>query len=246
MKAKPAFQKPSEAEFAEIMRDAVAKRYMRQRSTGGRVAALEDLHSRLVANAQLYVCDDIQDQRDAVADALIAVVDFLKAQGFTAATLSPLMRPVAALVERENNSIDLMFAQRPRSGRPKNSLADHERNGILAALAEGWLRACEDDDRPQSDKLAEASRKMNGKWFGSVSRAQLETARELVSQEASDHPAVEQFQLFIGLFDMTAASFGIESAFTLMVQWLNGTNAPFGFGQRGISKSLPVSPTEDG
>jgi hypothetical protein len=245
MKAKPALHNPSKAGFAEMMQDAKIKRYTRQQSAGGRVAALEQLHARLFENAQLYESDDLQDQRDSVADSLLAVVDFLKAQGFAAATLSNLMRPVAALAERENNSLDLMFAQRARPGRPKATLADSERTGILAALAEGWLQTCKGDDRPQSDKLAEAARKMKGKWFGSVTRAQLETARELVSQEAGNHPAVEHFRLFSSFFDKTVADFGIESAFSIMVQWLNSTIAPFGFGQRGILKTPPVSPTED-
>jgi hypothetical protein len=245
MKSKPALHNPSKADFAEIIQHAKIKRYTRQQSAGAPVAALEQLHARLVEDAQLYESDDLQDQRDAVADSLLAVVDFLKAQGFAAATLSTLMRPVAALAERENNSLDLMFAQRARGGRPKSTLADHERTGILAALAEGWLRAREGDSRPQPLKLAEASRKMKGKWFGSVTRAQLETARELVNQEASDHPAVQHFQLFCSFFDTTAETFGIESAFDIMVQWLNSTSTPFGFGQRGILKTSAVSPTED-
>lgn len=245
MKTKPPFRKPSKEEFAEIAWQAKVVRYERQRSHGGRVAALQVLHDRLADDARLYEHDDLQDQRDAVADALLAVSDFLKAQGFSSATLSPLLRPVAALAERENNSIDLMFAERPRAGRPKATLSDHERTGILAALAEGWLQTNESDARTQAEKLADAARKMKGKWFGKVTRAQLETARELVRQEARDHPAVCHALLFSDFFAKTVESFGAENAFTMMVQWLNETPALFGFGKGGISKTPRVSPNED-
>ena len=242
---KPRFRKPTEAQHTEAARQAQEDRYARQRPAGGRVAALDKLHAQLVDDAQLFESDDLQDQRDAVAHALLAVADYLESLGFAKATLAPLMRPVAALVERENNSLDLMFAQRARGGRPKATLTDHERIGILAALAEGWLRTHEKDETTQPAKLADAARKMKGRWFGSVTRAQLETARELVSQEASDHPAVGQARLFTGFFEKTAELFGAENAFGIMVRWLNDTNAPFGFGQRGISKTSSVSPTED-
>lgn len=241
---KPVFRKPTNAEFVLASQQTIQNRHSRERLHGGRVAALDKLHAQLAEDARLYESDNLQDQRDAVAHALLAVTDFLKAQGFANPTLAPLMRPVAALAERENNSKDLMFAQRARGGRPKTTLAAHERTGILAALAEGWLRTHEDDDRPQTDKLADAARKMKGRWFGTVTRAQLETAREMVNQEANDHPAVGHARLFYSFFERTAESFGVENAFSIMVRWLNDTNVPFGFGQGGISKTPSVSPTD--
>lgn len=244
MSSEPPFRKPTEAEHSEAARLARSDRYLRLRPTGGRVSALETLHARLAANGQLYESEDLQDQRDAVADSLLKVVNFLQAQGFSAATVAPLMRPVAALTEREHNSLDMMFAQRARGGRPKATLADHERTGILAALAEGWLRTHMEDDRPQPDKLAEAARKMKGKWFGNVTRAQLETARELVSQESSDHPAVSHARLFYGFYVKAAEGFGAENAFGIMVRFLNeASDAAFGLGLRGISKTPGVSST---
>lgn len=236
---------PTEAEFSEAARQSQQARFARQRSVGGRVAALDRLHAQLADDAQLYESDNLQDQRDAVAHALLGVVSFLQLQGFSNATLGPLMRPVLALMERENNSLDFMFAQRARGGRPKATLTDHERTGILAALAEGWLRVHKGDDRSQADKLAEAARKMKGRWFGEISRAQLETARDLVAQEASDHPAVSQARLYSGFFDNAATTYGADNAFGIMVRWLNNTKASFGLGQGGISKTPPVSPSEE-
>lgn len=245
MSEKPSFRKPTEAQFVEAARQAHQGRYARQPSAGGRVAALEKLHAQLVDDARLYESENLQDQRDAVAHALFAVVDFLQAQGFAKPTLAPLIRPVAALAERENNSLDLMFSQRARGGRPKATLADHERTGILAALAEGWLRTHEDDDRPQPDKLADAARNMKGRWFGSVTRAQLETAREIVNQEASDHPAVGSARMFYYWFVKSAEMFGSENAFPIAVRMLNDSKLPFGGGEGGILKNPSVSPTGD-
>lgn len=245
MGAKPRFRKPTGAEHAEATRKTLQNQYARQRSAGGRVRALENLHAQLVDDAQLYESGDLQHKRDAVAHALLAVADFLRAQGFTAATLAPLLRPVVALAEREHNSLDLMFAERARRGRPNSTLADHERTGILAALAEAWLGTHQSEGGTPSEKLAALSRKMQGRWFGAVTRAQLETAREFVSQEAKDHPAVKQAKEFSSAFERAAEMFGAENALPVIVQFLNDVPMPFGAGEGGISKTPPVSPTKD-
>lgn len=241
----PLIRKPTDIEFAEAAMWVQRNRYTRQPSQGGRVAALDKLHTQLVNDARLYESENLQDQRDAVANTLLAVAGFLKAQGFATATLAPLIRPVAALTERENNSLDQMFAQRARAGRPKATLAEHERTGILVALTDLWLIAHAADDRPIADKLADAARKMNGRWFGRVTRAQLETARELVSQEAKDHPAVTQAGIFQTLCAKTENDVGAASAFAIMVRWLNDTKLPFGAGEGGISKTPRITPTKD-
>lgn len=244
MDRKPTLVTPNQAMFSEAARMAKIERYSRRKALGGRKAALEKLHVRLVDDARLYECDDLQGQRDAVADSLLAVVDYLNAQGFNNATLAPLMRPVAALVERENNSIDLMFAQRARKGRPRATLAEHERSGILAALSEAWLRSHKEQDRRQSDKLADAARKMKGRWFGNVTRAQLETARELVSQEASDHPAVITAKRFEQHIAIAEETYGATGVFSILVRFLNDQKVTFGFGEGGILKTPSITPTD--
>jgi len=244
MDKKPTLSAPNEAMFSEAARIAEHQRYNKHKAQGGRIAALEKLHVRLVDDARLYESDDLQDQRDAVADSLLAIVDYLKAQGFNDATLAPLMRPVAALSERENNSIDLMFAQRARKGRPRATLAEHERSGILAALSDAWLRSHAEQDQLQSDKLANAARKMKGRWFGNVTRAQLETARELVSQESPDHPAVTTAKRFEQHIAVAEETYGDAGAFTILVRFLNDQKVTFGIGEGGILKTPPISPTE--
>lgn len=245
MADKPHKRMPTNAEFAEAARLTKQHRHDRLPALGDCVAALNKLHEQLADDACLYESEDLQDQRDAVAHSLLAVIDFLRAQGFATPTVAPLMRPVAALTERENNSLDAMFARRARAGRPKATLAQHERTGILAALTDVWLRTHESDDRPQSLKLAEAARKMKGRWFGKIDRAQLETAREFVSQEAKDHPAVCHARLFDSLIVNAAEEAGIESAFAIMIRWLNDSKLPFGAGEGGILKTPNVSPTKD-
>ncbi|KPF76995.1 hypothetical protein IP68_03900 [Blastomonas sp. AAP25] len=209
------------------------------------MAALSKLHDELADDSQLYASDSLQDQRDAVAHALLAVIGYLQAQGFSNMTLAPLMRPVSALNAREQNSRDMMFAERARAGRPSATSADHERMGILAALAEAWLRIHVDEDRTQAQLLAEAARQMKGRWFGDVTRANLKTARDLCMQESSDHPAVSSARLFYSEYLAGAEKFGPMAAFKIMIRMLNDVKLPFGAGEGGISKTPHVSPTDD-
>lgn len=228
-----------------IAKDMATERHKRLRSMGGRVEALNQLHALLANHAQLYETGDLQNQRDSVAAALLAVKDYLIAQGFAQATLAPLMRPVSSLVERENNSLDLMFTERARGGRPKATMADHERTGILAALAEAWLKLHSDDPRTQSQKLEEAARQMRGRWFGQVTKAQLKTSRDLVLQEAKDHLAVKHASLVYSWFVKAAEMLGPRGAFDMMIHLFNENKMSFGGGEGGILKTPPVSPSGD-
>ena len=140
------------------------------------------------------------------------------------------------------------FTRRPlraRAGRPKATLTQHERTGILAAFAEFWLCAHRNDGRSQKDKLSEAARKLRGRWFGQVDRAQLETARDLVNQEAKDHPAVGHAHIFYAGMVRAAEMFGIENAFTITIRFLNDNRSSFGLGEGGISKTPGVSPGDE-
>ncbi len=235
MTKKPRPTKPTKAVFEEAARLTKEDRYVKRKPRGGRVAALDLLFRHLVEEGRLYESEDIQDQRDAVANAMLAISDFLETQGFPLAAIAPVMRPVAALVEREGNSPDPIFAQRDRAGRPKDTLAHHERKGTLAALANHWLSLRSTDEHSQSDKLSEAARKMNGPWFGKITRAQLETAREFVSQESKDHPAVKKAAMIKDQLEKAADKFGSENAFDIMLHWLNDVPLVVGNGpRRGI------------
>jgi hypothetical protein len=199
---------------------------------------LEKLRSQLAISATLYASDVLDQQRKAVIGAIFAVQDYLEAQGFPPETLRPLLRPAFALMERENNNLDQMFAQRARGGRPAATMEQHERTGILAAFANAWLRVHQADGIPQTSKLAEAARRLRGGWFGEVTRSNLKTARDIVSQEASNHPAVVIARLFDQLFEEAFALDGPVNAFELMRDYVNVAPASR---IKGICKTPTVS-----
>lgn len=242
----PPFRWPTDAEF-EVARETTKRLgYLRRGTRTGRVAALDQLHETLVNNAQLFQTGEIQNQRDSVAHSLLAVMTFLDSQGFSTLVLSPLLRPVLALAERENGSVDMLFAERARKkgGRPKATLTQHERTGILAALAEAWLAMHKDSELPQAQKLEQCARKLKGRWFGKVTRAQLKTALDLVRQEGKDHPAVGSARITLAGYQEGTKQFGPTVAFEILIRTLNDLKLPFGAGEGGIAKTPSVSPSE--
>lgn len=241
--AAPPLRKPTAEEAKEAKRLADLAQYTRRPSDNALNWSLWELHNRLVSHAKLYESEELQDQRDAVAASLLAIHDYLKGRGFALAAIAPILRPVAALVERENNAIDLLFAERPRGGRPKATMEEHSRTGVLAALADLWLRTHPDKERKQIAKLGDAARAMKGPWFGKVTAANLKTARDLVMQEGRDHPAVSETISFGQTVAMVEAKFGLEVAFSVLVQMLNDVGPMHR--ALGIVKTLPVSPTEE-
>lgn len=201
---------------------------------------LAGLREILSGCADAYLTGDLPAQRLAVANSLKAVAQYLEANEFSPDTLLPILRPAMALAALESNALDQMFAQRLRKGRPSNTMDEHLRCGILAGFANAWLRL-HDDERAQSVKLAEAARKMRGGWFGQISRAKLETAREIVSRESKDHLSVETAQWFESFFEQALALLGPGQVFPLMVRYFSEHPA----GQvMGILKTPPVSPTD--
>ena len=238
-------RKPTDAEFEAAAELAKLQRHARAPSNGGRVAALDRLHHRLAENASLYEGGELQDQRDAVVDSLVAVQEYLAKLGFALPTLSPIMRPVEALIERGNNFPDPMFAERVRSGRPNASLRAHQRTGILAALADAWLTAYADDHGKQQDKLGAAARAFQGKWFGVVTKTQLKTARDLVNQEATDHQAAQTARIYYRFIVQTAESVGMKDAISIMIRFLNDSPSTFGLGTSLIYKTPHITPNED-
>ncbi|MXP10757.1 hypothetical protein [Pseudoblastomonas halimionae] len=149
------------------------------------------LHEELAAAARFYRAADLQGQRDAVFASLFAVERYLKSQGFSEATTEPLIRPAEALVDREANRRDLLFCERKRSGAPSRTVADYNKIGAIAALAEAWLALHKDGDGKVADKLKRFIRHVEGPWLCNLTLSRVKAAREMVSQEAKDHPAVE-------------------------------------------------------
>lgn len=246
MSGDPPWRKPYESEFQFAHEATIAKRYVRRRPIGGRVQALNWLHTTLVNDAQLYETGELQNQRDAVVHAIFAVVDYLRAQGFTEGTLVHLMRPAFALGERENGSIDMLFAEpvKRQGGRPKATLTQLERQGILGAIAEAWLLIHKQDERTQKQKLADCARRLNGRWFGTVTGANLKTALDLIRQEGKDHPAVRTSKIYFDGFLQGSELFGPQVAFDILIRMLNDQKLSYGAGEGGIAKTSPVSPSD--
>ena len=233
--------KPTNAQLEAAAAKTHAECHNKRPVTASRVLELNKLHSHLANNARLYETCVIQDQRDAVADSLLAVSDFLQTQGFALTTIAHLHRPVAALVEREKNSLDLMFAERERVGRSGLTLTDHERTGILAELANLWLRIHAEDPETQDQKLSMAARAMKGRWFkNGVTRSRLKKAREVVSQEMQTHPAVVASQGQRETIEQVIAQFGLLHSFAITIRMINDVQLPFGGGEGGILKTRPI------
>lgn len=211
--------------------------------------AAAKLNARLADNFMLYAQGDLQDQRDAVADSLLAVEVFLSNLGISKLALQPILRPVEALVERENNTTDPMFAERKRGGKPKRTLDKLNRIGILASLADAWLSAHSKERRDQDALLREAARAFKGQWFNGLTKAQLKTARDYVSQSALediDHPSVLQARLTKAQIEQAAEQYGAKNAIHVIVAFLNASPRSFAFGNTKILETPTVCPNDDG
>jgi hypothetical protein len=188
---------------------------------------LDQLRKDLETTGRSYEVGDLAVKREAVVDALLAVVKYLEAQGFSPASLKPLARPARALTKIESKSGDELFAKPRQSGRPSTTLNSHERTGILAALANFWLLTHQGEDNLIPTQLREVTRQMKGRWFGNITDSQLKTARETVSQESNDHIAVQYAQFttdWLGTFQP-------EKAFASVVAYLNEQGLPLGVGE---------------
>jgi hypothetical protein len=242
----PPFPKPTEKQFAAAAELVSRDCFARGPANTEIREAIHTLNRRLVDNATLYLRGDLQDQRDAVADTLLAVEGFLADQGLSRLALFPILRPVEALVERENNTIDPLFAERVRDGKPKRTLDKLNRIGILAGLADAWLDAHAGDGRSPKLLLDEATRTFKGRWFKNLTRAQLRTARDLVREESADHPSVEQARRTRADIERTAELYGPQNAIAIMVRYLNECPPSFAFGNLKILETPAVSPSGEG
>ena len=246
MSEKPLYRPPTAAEFAAAAKMVMNEAYQRLPSERNCEDSISELHLRLVESARLYEEGGLQDKRDAVSASLIAVQQCLTSVGFGLATIAPIIRSVEALIERENNARDPLFCERPRVGRPKGSFRIDQRSGVLAALADTWLEIHVDSDLRQTAELARLSRILIGPWFGKITVAKLQAARALISQEAKDHIAVQQYRMIRSDIAVTAGQFGQSSALTIMVNFLNAAPSIYNVGDNKISETRGVSPIEAG
>lgn len=186
-----AHDKPSKEQVRTVVRNYLSEGFTRSCNLGATPNELDQLHHLLVLAAQAYRTGPKQ-QRQAVADAVIATSEFLHAQGFSRDTLVPLTRVVRAITEVcEQNLPDPLFCEKPRRAKPRRGMADAVRQGQLAAIADAWLTSHADDEGDEAAKLERAARLMSGKYFGTLHGTLLRSARSY-QRQTGQHPLVYQ------------------------------------------------------
>jgi hypothetical protein len=198
---RPKLRAPTKKEHEEADRFLEATRYDRGPATGPIHWGLHVLHSDLASFAKLYRGGDLQAQRDAVSSSAISIQRYLNSQGINEQTVEPLMRVVSALVEREENRLDPLFCDRARDGAPARSNKDYDRIGAIATLANIFLKLRKNEDGNTKEKLQRFARKASCEWLGNLTYSRVKAAREMVAQEAKEHPAVSWANLYQSHFE---------------------------------------------
>lgn len=200
---------------------------------------LSDLRDRLAECAELYLTDNLDNQRLAVACSLTEVAKYLEKIGFSAPMLLAICRPALALAERENNNaLDQLFSQRKRGGAPRLTTDAHIRTAMLAVLTNAWLDLNEGDGRNNPEKIREAARYMRGDWFSDVTPAKLKAARDTISQESGTHPAVEYSRRYARFYRQVEETVGKRRAFFFMIRYIKTHEVSRSM---GISKTPPIT-----
>lgn len=86
-----------------------------------RITTIRKLIDVLKESADIYQRQDLEEQRTAVVLSLIAVRDYLVAQGVDQLILEPLFRPIDALARLDGNSLDPLFTAGRKGGAPSRN-----------------------------------------------------------------------------------------------------------------------------
>lgn len=168
---------PSTAQVREIVSEHIAELAARGQPETDAEQGLHELHRQLVMAAQDYQVGPLR-QRQAVCDAIMAVSEFLKGQGFSGATMVPLSRVVWAIVDLcQQNHPDPLFCEKRSKAKPRRNLTDAVLRGQMAAIADAWLASALGDEGDEASMLDRAARHMSGVHFGTLDRAALNSAR---------------------------------------------------------------------
>lgn len=181
-----AHKTPTQAQIDKLIDAHVADRYVRHECEQDPLVGLENLHDDLVRAARAYEVGP-SEQRDAVCEAIIAVTNFLKGQGFGLPALAPLRRVHHAIFDLcRNNHPDPLFSEKMKPGKSCRDMKDAVRQGQLAALADCWLRAHADGEGGEDQKLNRAARALSGAHFGKLEGKALQNARSYTRQAGPD------------------------------------------------------------
>lgn len=183
----------------------------------GTIETLPLLAAILAENTETYEKGSQQDRRDAIANCLLSVASYLAENGVDTRYLQPLLHPVEALTERENNRLDPIFCERVRQGAPSRSLIQNQQDGIIAAIADHWLSHNADTDAPMRNRLDAIARLLKDSGLGELGAARIKQARELVSQESSDHPARVMASLIDSWLERASSDYGAQQAVSILL-----------------------------
>lgn len=186
----------------------------------GKIESLSLLDAILAKNTETYENGSWQDRRDAIANCLLSVATYLSENGIDLRHLRPILHPVESLTERENNRLDPIFCERVRAGKPTRSLAQNQQDGIIAAIANHWLAHNADSTTPMQNRLNAAARQMQNANLGVVSAARVKQARELVSQEAADHPARLMADVVNSWLERASNDYGVANAIGIILSMI--------------------------
>ncbi|ROT96501.1 hypothetical protein EB810_00600 [Altererythrobacter sp. FM1] len=183
----------------------------------GIIDSLNLLDSILAKNTEIYENGPSQDQRDAIANCLLSTASYLSENGVDLRHLQPILHAVETLTERENNRLDPIFCERIRQGAPSRSLKRNQQDGIIAAIANHWLAHNADKSTPMKSRLAAVARLMQNSGLGDLDAARVRQARELVSQDASDHPASVMAGVIDSWLERASTDFGENEAVSIIL-----------------------------
>ena len=211
----PTPPRPTSKDIRRLVGEHMDDQHLRQPANGGRVEALDQLHAELVSHAREYAKGPLT-QRQAVCDTIMSISEYLKAQGFSVQTLTPLHRVLTAIVDvTQSNQPDPLFAEKMRKAKGRRTKDADILTGHLAAMAKAGLKLSSSDEGDVSTKLKRLIRHLSGDYFGKVTAKRLSTARTYLNQSDKSDP--------------------LHLAFDQMEETLSRESSAAGGGERGLA-----------
>lgn len=184
------------------------EQFARNPSEADPASGLDQLHERLSVVARVYE-EGPSTQRQAVSEAILSVAEFLKEQGFSDDTLTPLMRVVWAFANlRDQNRPDPLFTEKRAPTKAKRSMEDAIRQGHLAAFATVWLNSQKTGEGDRSTKLGRGARQLSGYHFGKLSGKALSNAMNYQRQTEHHELLYQAFEQMMGVLTIESDAVG--------------------------------------
>lgn len=219
-------KKPTKKQLRSLVNDHVLQQYTRGQYELDPVVELDALHKILVETAKAYESDPAS-QRQLVCDAVMAISDFLKGQGFSIATLTPMNRILGALVDlSKQNRPDPLFCAKREKLKPRRSAEDSIRQGHLAAFADAWLQLHTRNGSSEQKTLKLGAQRMSGAYFGKLEHTDLRNAKSYQRQTGQHDLLYSSYEQMSKALDVEAKhaggdKAGLQIALELQIDALN-------------------------